>query len=94
MKDLDILIVIIILGLFFFLIVGGSIFFVIDYILEPSDDEKCQSIGMSRYKYIMNAQYCIDYNNEAHFVDFKCEGLFKNKVCTAEIISIGDIRVR
>ena len=38
--------------------------------------------------------YGIDYNNEAHFVDFKCEGMFHDKVCTAEIMSIGDIRVR
>ena len=92
--DKDLRIAFSLIGLLFVGLFGSIILLVIDNVFSPTKDEMCQDIGQKSYKYIMNAQYCIDYNNDAHFVDFNCEGYAWNKICTTDIISIGDVRVR
>ena len=82
-------------GIVMFLGIGSIIALGIDEIFfTPTKDEMCQSIGMKESLYMSNANYCIDYNSEAHFVNIKCKGFMTSKKCTAQIISIGDLRVR
>ncbi len=83
------------MGVFIFLAVGGSVAIGIDItFFTPTKDEMCQSIGMKEYVFIMDTHYCVDYDNNAHFVNIKCKGFMLSKECTAQIISIGDIRVK
>ncbi len=82
-------------GIFIFSIISFFLLvFIQEVIFTPTQDEICQSIGMKSYKYIMDAAYCVDYNYDAYFVDIKCEGWFQDTKCTADIISVGDVRVR
>ena len=82
-------------GVSLFLIVSLIIGLAIDEIFfTPTKDEMCKSIGMKEYVFMSDTRYCIDYDNNAHFVNIKCKGFMLSKECTAQIISIGDIRVR
>ncbi len=70
------------------------IFTVFDSIIESSMiKESCKDIGME-YHSAMDTKFCVDVLGNAHYVKFKCEGFLWDKECTAQIISIGDVRVR
>lgn len=66
----------------------------IDVMFESAADTKCQSIGMSSYKNIMDTDACIDHFGNAHFVDTECEGWAWNKVCTTKVITVGEVRIQ
>ena len=59
-----------------------------------AQDESCHNLGMKEYKYIMNAETCIDYSNKAHFVDIECTGSLWWQECKAEIISVGKVDIQ
>ena len=57
-----------------------------------AEKQSCNKIGMEYY-YSMESEFCIDKNNQAHYVKIECERLgFRNYNCIPRIISIGDIR--
>ena len=55
--------------------------------------QSCKDIGME-YHYAMDTTFCVDSLGNAHYTKFKCEGFLWNKECKAQLISIGDVRVR
>ena len=56
-------------------------------------ESSCEDIGMEYYT-TMDTKFCVDTSGNAHYVKIDCNGILWNKVCTAQIISIGDVRVR
>ncbi len=46
------------------------------------------------YHYAMKTDFCVDNLGNAHYAKFKCDGVLWNTQCTAQLISIGDVRVR
>ncbi len=82
-------------GIFIFVVISSIVAVAIDDIFfTPTKDEMCQSIGMKEYLYMKDTHYCIDFNSNAHFVSIKCNGFMQSKECTAQIISIGDVRIK
>ena len=55
--------------------------------------QACKDIGME-YHNAMDTKFCVDAFGNAHYAKFTCNGFLWNKVCTAQLISIGDVRVR
>ena len=55
--------------------------------------ELCDYMNMN-YKNMAMGEVCIDHNNDAHFVDIRCDGFLWNIECKATIISVGEVRVR
>ena len=84
------IILILVVGVFFCLLMVGAI----DNAIENTrTQQSCDKLGM-KYYYTMDTKFCVDSLGNAHYVKFKCEGFLWEKECKAQLISIGDVRVR
>lgn len=55
--------------------------------------ESCNQLGME-YFYQDSTEYCLDKNNQAHYVKIECNKLgFRQYACNPRLISIGDVRI-
>ncbi len=81
-------------GIIFVVVFCLLMFWAIDKIIGTTRTlESCKDIGME-YHYAMDTTFCVDSLGNAHYAKFKCKGLLWNKECAAQLISIGDVRVR
>ena len=56
--------------------------------------ESCNKIGME-YIFIDGTEFCLDKNNQAHYVKIECVRLgFKDYNCNPRLISIGELRTK
>ena len=55
--------------------------------------QACKDIGME-YQYYDDKTFCVDEYGNAEFVIFECEGILWNKECEANILTIGDLRIK
>lgn len=84
---------------YFFIIVIGFAFAMLLYAgLDNKNSidkikQSCGDIGMEYY-HTMGTQFCVDSFGNANYAKFSCDGTLWDKKCTAQIISIGDVRVR
>ena len=54
--------------------------------------ESCSKLGMEYY-YTDGTEFCVDNNDQAHYVKFECEHYgFRKWECYPRIISIGEVR--
>ncbi len=81
----------------FIIVIFGLVFWAMYVVWDgeaktPIEKESCSKIGMEYY-YTGGTQFCVDNDNQAHYVKFECEHYGCRKwECNPRIISIGDIR--
>ncbi len=78
-----------------FILLGGLLIITMTDVIigNTKTRQSCKDIGMEYY-YAMDTTFCVDSLGNAHYAKFKCEGVLWNKECKAQLISIGDVRVR
>ena len=55
--------------------------------------QACKDIGMEFHE-AMDTKFCVDTFGKAHYAKFKCDDSLWNTKCTAQLISIGDVRIK
>lgn len=81
-----------IFGAAVFLVVGGILVYVSYGSVANFPDYynlACRGVGMKEFLYIGESQTCLDYGGAAHMAKFKCDGLYKKKICNATILKLG-----
>ena len=73
------------------LFIGIGCAFINETIERVEKESSCEKIGMEYY-YTNGQTYCLDKQNQAHYVKIDCEwvSLFKHD-CTPRLISVGDV---
>ena len=78
------------------MVLGFILIFIVFIDIDIQNDrirQSCKDIGME-YHVAMGTKFCVDTLGNAHYAKFNCKGTLWNKECTAQLISIGDVRVR
>jgi hypothetical protein len=67
--------------------------FIADTMINEQEVYKsCEKLGMEYY-YSSKTHYCIDNNDNAHYIKLNCQGFLNTRDCTARIITICTGRV-
>ena len=87
-----------VIGIIIFILVMGGILYSSIYwgldekVRQVMEKESCNKLGME-YFYQDSIKFCIDNNNQAHYVKIDCEHYgFRKWECNPRIISIGEVR--
>ncbi len=76
---------------FIIIIVGISSLLGIAALMEYQISEGCRELDFERYKSTENFKFCVDKENNLHYINVDMNGLFEK--ATVKEISVGDVRV-